>query len=372
MQQISVTLTSSDGTVTRKVMVKPEGKPVQLNVPAGTKVDVQVQGLAQGKPDGQAKADAKHELQLKQVGQNLVIEGEGEQLIEITDFYATSDATLGSVQWNYAEPAVADMAAASIEGKAAEAGVGESAAELAGFSLPVFLGLGAAAIAAVHNSGSGSGSGLDNTITGQVAAGRPIVGNGLVVQAYNATGQQLGSDSPVTAGTGAYSINIGTYTGRVFLRVVDTNNTDPDHRDEATNLNLDIGVELFAYDTATTGTTVVNINPMTTVAARKEGLSSTEGGAIDVTQFSANPSANADVAAAFGLTGSITKTNVDTVIDQHGNAQTPNLAGQWLASLSGMDTLLGGNTEATITALVAGLSGVLGTTPPKPSCSTVR
>ncbi len=356
MQQIIVTLTSSDGAVTRKVMLKPEGKPVQLDVPAGTKVDVQVQGPVQGRPDGQAKTAVNHELQLKQVGKNLVIEGEGEQLIEITDFYATSGATLGSVQWSYAEPAIADMAATFIEGKAAEAGVAEASASLAGYSFPVFLG-GAATMVAAGSSGNGAGFDNDivsNIITGQVTAGQPVSSNGLMVKAYNASGVQIGADSAVAAGTGTYSINIGTYTGRVFLRVVDTNNTDPDHRDEATNLNLDISVELLAYDTAATGTTVVNINPMTTVAAQMEGLSSTEGGSLDVTQFSANPSANADVAAAFGLSGELTKLPVTTLVDESGVAQTPNTMGAFLAALSGMDVL--GSMTDTIGAILAGIN----------------
>ena len=130
MQQIIITLTSIDGVVTRSVMAKPEGKPVQLQVPEGARVDVQVQGSAPVNPA--ERQNKKHDLQLKQVGKDLVIEDEGEKLVEVADFYATPNASVGSVGWDYAQPVATDVSAATLEGKsAAQAGeVMTSAVEL--------------------------------------------------------------------------------------------------------------------------------------------------------------------------------------------------------------------------------------------------
>ena len=80
MQKIIATLTSPEGVVTHQTLVKPTGQPVQLNVPAGSKLDLQVQGQAPGKT---LKADAKPDLKLKQVGNKLLVEGDGEVLVEV-------------------------------------------------------------------------------------------------------------------------------------------------------------------------------------------------------------------------------------------------------------------------------------------------
>ena len=158
MQQIIITLTALDGSVTRKVMAKSAGKPVQIQVLEGVKVEVLVQGPAQAKSVFQS--NAKHDLQLKQVGKDLIVEGEGEKLVEVTDFYATPNTSVGSVAWDYAEPVATDVVVASAEGKSA--GQGAEAMPSVGTEdffmgrgMPVVLGAAAAGVAALA-SGSGA------------------------------------------------------------------------------------------------------------------------------------------------------------------------------------------------------------------------
>lgn len=271
MQQITLTLTSAEGVVTRQTVVKPEGKPVQIKVPAGTKVDVQVQGPSQGKP---AQAGAKHDLQLKQAGKNLLIEAEGEALVEVSDFYATPNTSVGEVSWNYAEP-VANATGSSIEAKAAaEGSASEGLAGLAGLGMPVTLGLGAVGVAALV-SGGGSSAVASNVVSGTFVAGPAVTGNNLVVKLYKTDGKTLLGQGTVDA-NGKFSIDVGSYTGAIVAQLVGTGG-GVDYRDEATGLNVDLTTDLLAVGTVGAGGGTVNINPLTTMAAKKAGVTSANG-----------------------------------------------------------------------------------------------
>lgn len=357
MQQITVVLTAVDGVVTHQTVMKPEGKPVQLKVPAGTKVEVQVQGSGQGK---QPSAAAKNDLQLKQVGQNLVIEGEGEALVEVVDFYATPNASVGGVRWDYAEPRVS-VESQSVEGKAAAesgalmdgGGVAESGV---GLSLPVVLGVGALGVAALASGGVSTPTVVSsNVVSGTFVAGPAVLGNNLVVKLYKTDGTALLVDGKQVQGAldanGKFSINVGSYTGAIVVQLVGKGG-DADYRDEATGLNVDLTTDLVAIGAVGAGGVVVNINPLTTMAAKVAGVTSSGGilgGVYDATKAA---TANTDVAKAFGLSGDVTKLDSTPVIKADGTANTAaSDLGKVLAALSGLDKQKGGM-DATINSYV--------------------
>ena len=351
MQQIIITLTSADGTVARKALAKPEGKPVRLQVPEGVKVDVQVQGHAQGKSAEQP--NVKHDLQLKQVGQDLVIEGEGEKLVEVTDFYATPSASVGSVGWDYAEPVATDVAVTSVEGKSAGQGVQAMASAdaesfFAGYGMPVVLGGAAVGVAALT---AGSTAVASTVVTGVFTAGPAVKGNDLSVQLYKTDGHtQLGGPVSLNA-NGKFSVDIGSYTGAVLVQLR-SKGTGADYRDEATGLDVDLAIDLLSMGTVGAGSNTLNINSLTTMAAKLAGVTSSGGqlsGTYDATKAA---TANKDIAKAFGLSDDVTKLDSTPVIDASGNANVnASDLGKVLAALSGLDAKNGG-LQATIDAYV--------------------
>ena len=159
MQKIIATLTSPEGVVTHQTLVKPTGQPVQLNVPAGSKLDLQVQGQAPGKT---LKADAKPDLKLKQVGNKLLVEGDGEVLVEVADFHANPNSSVGSLSWD-AAALPAGTTAQNVEGTATPEVMGSGVSEASnamsfwgGLSAPAALAFGGVGLALASGGGNGA------------------------------------------------------------------------------------------------------------------------------------------------------------------------------------------------------------------------
>ncbi len=360
IQQITLTFTSAEGVVTQKTFSKKTGKPMQLKVPKGTKVDIQIQGAIPVKETAQAAAESQpNQLHLKQVGNHLVVETDGEALFQLSDFYATPQVSVGSIDWSYAEPTTLVNAEASTTLEAEAISQTETAAHDAakqdkffmGFNMPAFLAATTGAVA-LASSGSGAAATLDNVINGVFAAGPAVAGHNLWVKAFDSNGNLLGEPAKVEAGSGKFSINVRGYKGSVVLQVVNTG-TDPDYRDEATGLGVDLGGDFFAYGITNGGTVTININPLTTVAAQLAGIkpNSTTGEKPDLTLFDATKKTNTQVATEFGLTGDITQLDFVSAIKEDGTPQTPNDLGAVLAALSGWDQT-NGSPQTTITKLV--------------------
>ena len=229
-------------------------------------------------------------------------------------------------------------------------------------SILPWLGMGALALAA---TGAGAGSGaaaVSNFVTGVVVAGPVVGGNGLKVEIFAANGTSKLGEAPLDT-NGKFTVNIGSYTGIVIARVVDTS-TGVDYLDEATNAPKDLNATLMATTVVPGGIVTININPLTTIAAQKAGLAADGSGSL--TDTAAVTNANAAVAAAFGLTDLIGTTAVAT---NGGNFNaTDGLSegekiGAILAALSGADQNNNDNSQATINTLVANLtaSGTGGT-----------
>ncbi|WP_019430211.1 FG-GAP-like repeat-containing protein [Limnohabitans sp. Rim47] len=218
MQKIIATLTSPEGVVSRQTMVKFAGQPIQLNVPAGTKLDLQVQGQApaQGKT---LKADAKPELKLQQAGNKLLVEGEGEVLVEVADFYANPNSSVGSLSWDYS--ALPDgITAQNVEGKAATEVMGSSVSEasnamsfLGGLSAPAALAVGGVGLALASGGGGGGGIGATSTST-------PAAPTLSLAAASQVSPSQIGATQlakPTFTGTAQAGASVNVYDSGLLL-----------------------------------------------------------------------------------------------------------------------------------------------------------
>jgi len=230
-------------------------------------------------------------------------------------------------------------------------------------SIPWLLTLGAGAAGlgvALSSAGGGSGGGGEtphdpgppapqNVLLGVIVAGPVIAGNQLLVKVFGATGQFLASAS--VDATGHYRVGIGDYSGPVGILVV---NTAPgaDYVSEVTRRPQDLSSHLMVAYNVTNSLTeqVVNINPVTTVAALHAGLLvASDGQAITTGVLLADvqvlagrvDSSNTAVAVALGLGSSgdaVLRGEVITTVDSAGNANSQaNAYGKWLAVLAGVE-----------------------------------
>lgn len=252
----------------------------------------------------------------------------------------------------------------------------------AALGTPAAIGLGALALgglALAAGGGSGGGSkpgdgglngggtdpGLDGnnepdpiTIEGSVVAGPVVTDHGLVVAIYGAGGEVL--NSGVVDANGQYSLTIaGDYSGPVLVRVHDT--TDgPDYRDEASNADRDLGIDLRAFSVVAGQPVVhVNVNMLTELAVRSLSLTGGNDGAsvVSLAGLTAQAiiAANEGVAQAFGLSGDLVSTAPPVAVITAAGAPdaAANDYGRILAALSGAEE--NGDTDGVLAMLLAGL-----------------
>lgn len=192
------------------------------------------------------------------------------------------------------------------------------------------------------------------TISGVIVAGAVTASNGLRVSAFTVGGALLASDVVVDA-NGHYSLNFtSSYTGAVLLKVTDTS-TGLDYLDEASRAGKDLETDLHAVVSvgAAGQSLVVNVTPLTDLAARKIGL--TGNSIVGDTSAAGVAAINNAVAKFFGLTAGdeqIIALLPTPVLDANGAAQASNLHGQILAAISGSE-LKGGQTTGDILATLA-------------------
>ena len=219
------------------------------------------------------------------------------------------------------------------------------------------LGLVAAAAAAAGGGGGGIASLVArNLITGVVVAGPVLSTNNLQVTVYkvNADGTRGGElGKSAVAANGTFSVDAGDYKGAVIAVVTEdqTRTAGNDYKDEATGADVNLGANttLLAVAVTAGGTTMINISPVTTIAARKAGVNA-DGTvtATGVTEKTVSES-NTQTAIAFGLSDIInanpvlainadgTKNpNFVSITAQTSNTDANNLKyGAVLAALSG-------------------------------------
>ena len=167
------------------------------------------------------------------------------------------------------------------------------------------------------------------------------------VNIYNADGSTPLGTSPLSS-TGTFSVDVGTYTGVIFAKVVNAN-AGVDYMDEATGQGKDLTATLMAVAVVPGGNITVNMNAITSIASIKAGVSS--DGVVPAT-ISAQVvvDTNTAVATAFGLVNILTVEPVATIaVDGTANTNYDPATlsdgakyGAVLAALSGADYNNGG------------------------------
>jgi hypothetical protein len=343
--KIQVSQTLSNGQVTQQVLSKDGAEALKIQVQPGAQLSFNVEG---GKPVEGMNVKPKTG-NIKKVGNNLVLESEGEALVEVIDFYSTAGASVGDVSWNYAAQDAGVMTATpEAQAISSDAAVSDAGALLSTIA-PGWLAVGGAAtVAAVASGGSSSAAAVaSNIVSGVIVAGPVVAGHGLSVVLYKADGTTSLGTATVDA-SGKFSLDVGSYTGVIIAKVVDAG-VGSDYADEASGRDVDLSAQFMAVGVMTGGALKLNINPLTTIAAQKAGLLADGSGSVATA--TAAIEANAAVAKAFGLTD-ITQTDPDTTND---SVVGTNFIGAVLAALSGLDAQ-NGNAQTTIDNFVAGIT----------------
>jgi VCBS repeat-containing protein len=276
--------------------------------------------------------------------------------VEVTDFYSTVGASVGNVGWNYAATDAAVMTATpEAQALASDAAVSESGALLPAIAPGWLVAGGAATVAAVASGGSSSGASAvvastTTVVSGVITAGQLVHGHGLTVQFYKKDGVTLLGTPVSVDDIGHFTATLSVGAGEAIIAKVIDASAGHDFKDEATNANKDLNAALMTVGVSNGGSLVLNINPLTTIAAQKAGLSA-DGTTGSVADAATATSANAAVAKAFGV-ADITTTTPDVTNDGAFDSTTAaGKIGAVLAAISGADLANGGNAQATIDAL---------------------
>ena len=213
-----------------------------------------------------------------------------------------------------------------------------------GVLLPILISAaGAVEAIASGNSNGGIGS-LTSTVSGNAVLGPVIESSGLEAHIYDLEGILLGV--AVLDDTGSYTIDLD-YQGLVIVVLHDTDD-DADYLDEATNLELDIDAVLYAISAISSGDNEININVLTTLAARMAGVEISDESNVNVIEAVTEQSVtdtNIGIAKSFGIseTDEIVELSPAALINRDGTLNDDvNDLGRILAAISGMDQENGG------------------------------
>ena len=377
MQKIIVTFIEKNGNQTQRTFVKNTNQPVKVSALPNTQLQLHVDGLAAQssyrvpKESDQLRAKSAPELKLKRIGNDLVVEGEGAELVQIVDYHA-SNVTLGALEWNYADPfsaatanapSLLDSVASSSETqKLGEIDAKYTSAEMAslgnqaavgvtgtgdalpssgeGVSLLRLLGGGVAVAAATATTAATTVATTTSTTTvvaptlltvsGTVVAGPVISGNGLTVVIYDVTGKELGRSKVQNDGTYTVSLSNVSAGTKLIARMLDAD-ANPDYYDEGQAKPIDLTSDLLAAGVVPSNgnTLTLNVTKVTTVAALQAGVPSGYSGQNISSQIKADVvSVNKTVGKAFGVvdsTGSgvdVTTVTPVAVIKSDGSSNT--------------------------------------------------
>ena len=363
--RIIIKTTAAQGLAEQAELLKAPGRAVTTTAKAGGKMEVFIDGV---KLTGKEQINGKTPA-LKKVGNNLLIDLEGEPLAEIENFFVAEGVALDGGAWSFAASDALTLNAQGVVATAAPeatalAASSAAANTVAGISMDWLAGgawLAAATSIIGRNEKTAPAAANDTILSGQFMAGPVIQGHQLTVQAYRLDGTALGNAAPI-GNDGRYVLNLGAYTGPVILKVrdADTASNSLDFLDEGTGQAKDLNVTLMAVSVLQSGSNTVNINPVTTIAAVKLGLNADPDAAVislNVTT-QAIEQANATVAKAFGITESLVTATAIPVITSGGadNTANANPLGKLIAAISGMDEVNGGDMLETINTLKDGIT----------------
>ena len=286
---------------------------------------------------------------VKRVGNHLVLELEGEELVEVTEFYNNTGASLGNVEWNYL---ATDAGGMVVTPEAlAVAGGAESAALLPIFAPGLGLFAGAATVVAVANNNTNNPTAAiastTTVVSGNITAGGPLVaGHGLTVQLYKEDGTAWGPAVAVDE-KGFYTATLQVGAGEVVIAKVLDANDGVDYTDTVTQVGKDLNALLQAGGVSNGAALVLNINALTSIAVEKAGTAPDAAAIL---------TANDDVSNAFGV-GDITTLTPDVISDGKFDGTTPEgKLGAVLGAISGVDSANGGDSQKTLDDLEAGVN----------------
>lgn len=349
-------------------------RPLRVKAQAGAQISVVVQELEQ-QQEGVGQGGKVKKLRALPRGKNLVItlDGEDQPLLEILDFDATPGASMGVLEWSASPVAMQAEVQASLTSAltdlqqpasdTAEHGVAQESGQglgtwLGDHWLMASLGVAVAGVAAAKSGASAAPVPPTSLVQGSIAAGPVLANSGLKVKVFKADGKTPLGEVTVQD-DGSFSLDVGSYTGVVIARLVNKDGAN-DYLDEATGQPRDLTMQLMAIGVVGgAGSKLkLNINPLTTLAARMAGLA--EDGTGEIAKATDVKKYNDLVAKAFGLTDATGK-----LLDLTGTA--PNLSnddtlgvtnplGAFLAALSGMDVNNSGNSNNTLTELLGGIN----------------
>ncbi|WP_298450572.1 Ig-like domain-containing protein [uncultured Marinobacter sp.] len=306
-------------------------------------------------------------LVLKKKDDALVIEIDDEPVAQLEQFYDADQGAVFEVSeaGNIKQVTAADpvVEGSDIVWQAADSSDLDPAAVFLGGA--AFLG-GALIAQSSHGGGHDEDTPEVNTVVGQVVAGPVLAGNDLKVGVYQADGITELGQSLVDA-EGRFSVAVGSYRGVVIAQAINTGASN-DHLDEATNAPANLNAELFTVGAITeaSSTLTLNLNALTTIAYHK-ALEAAGGDPLQADDVAA---INKAIANAFGLSDlhnlPVVTVNGDTSFDTSDGISESEAYGILLAAFSGADLDNGGDSQATIDALVAGidLSGGVATLSP--------
>lgn len=158
--------------------------------------------------------------------------------------------------------------------------------------------------------------------------GPAISGNDLYVAIYDAGGNRLAEDVKLADNGLAHVVIEGEYNGPVLLRLFDSDDSQPDYMDEATQISRDLADSLNSVVLLDSTVETVYITPLTDLATRYMGS--------DLSDADAIVAANAAVGRLFGQQADLLSEEPIPVVDTDGNVDltASNLYGQMLALMS--------------------------------------
>ena len=95
--QIAIQTTTAQGIKSQVQLLKEAGRPVTVQAAANAKVEIAIDGVKQ---TGKETVNGKR-VSLKRAGNNLVLDLEGEVLVEFNDFFISEGALLEGAGLNF-------------------------------------------------------------------------------------------------------------------------------------------------------------------------------------------------------------------------------------------------------------------------------
>ncbi|ADG93164.1 hypothetical protein Arnit_1508 [Arcobacter nitrofigilis DSM 7299] len=222
----------------------------------------------------------------------------------------------------------------------------------------VGAGVALASSSSSSDSSDSSNSSANNKVSGNFSSGPALDSNDLTVTAYSVDGTELATTK--VNEDGSYSLNVGSYSGVVLLYLNDdSTNDNVDYMDEATAQAKDLDGVLLSVGVVNGENTVININPLTSIAAHSAGVILT-GDILDTNSIKNLTAeivnnANSGTADTYGIVEDLLTAEIVTTITVEGgdSSESANLYGHVLDAISKAENELGLSTSQLVSNLAS-------------------